>query len=118
MKTLEIKGIKVHIDDEDLAKALEESVAEKSEAAGEAVKPSNDVVSEQEAEILLKELEEWLAAGRSHVLNQARKELRKQYVGVGGCARLLFPSGLGLGRPRLLPLQFPASLRCLALLLG
>jgi hypothetical protein len=98
MKTLEIKGIKVHIDDEDLAKALEESVAEKSGAAREAVNPSNDVVSEQEAEILLKELEEWLAAGRSHVLNQARKELRKQYVGVGDAAPAV-PFGSRVGAP-------------------
>lgn len=98
MKTLEIKGIKVHIDDEDLAKALEESVAEKSEAAREAVNPSNDVVSEQDAEILLKELEEWLAAGRSHVLNQARKELRKQYVGVGDAAPSI-PFGSRIGAP-------------------
>jgi hypothetical protein len=101
MKTLEIKGVKVHIDDEDLAKALEESVAGKSEGAKGAVNPSNDVVSEQEAEILLKELEEWLAAGRSHVLNQARKELRKQYVGVvgGGDATPAVPFGSRIGAP-------------------
>lgn len=98
MKTLEIKGIKVHIDDEDLAKALEESVAEKGEAAKETVNPSNDVVSEQDAEILLKELEEWLAAGRLHVLNQARKELRKQYVGVGDAAPAV-PFGSRVGAP-------------------
>jgi hypothetical protein len=98
MKTLEIKGIKVHIDDGDLAKALEESVAEKKEAAREAVSPSNDVVSEQDAEILLKELEEWLAAGRSHMLNQARKELRKQYVGVGDAAPSV-PGGFRVGAP-------------------
>ena len=98
MKTLEIKGIKVHIDDEDLAKALEESAAEKNEAAREAVNPSDDVVSEQDAEVLLKELEEWLAAGRSHVLNQARKELRKQYVGVGDAAPAV-PFGSRIGAP-------------------
>jgi hypothetical protein len=99
MKTLEIKGIKVHIDDEDLAKALEESVVGKSEGAKGAVNPSNDVVSEQEAEILLKELEEWLAAGRSHVLNQARKELRKQYVVGGGEAAPAVPCGSRVGAP-------------------
>ncbi len=99
MKTLEIKGIKVHIDDEGLAKALEESVAEKSEAARETANPSDDVVSEQDAEILLKELEEWLAAGRSHVLNQARKELRKQYMVGGGDASPAVPFGSRIGAP-------------------
>ena len=98
MKALEIKGIKVYIDDEDLAKALGESVAEKGEAARETANPSNDVVSEQDAEILLKELEEWVAAGRSHVLNQARKELRKQYVGVGDAAPAV-PFGSRVGAP-------------------
>jgi len=92
MKTLEIKGIKVHIDDEDLAKALEESVAEKSEAA-------SDVVSERDAEILLKELEEWLAAGRSHVLNQARKELRKQFMVGAGDPSPAVPFGSRIGAP-------------------
>jgi uncharacterized coiled-coil protein SlyX len=98
MRTLDIKGIKVHIEDEDLAKALEESVAKEKRAAREDVNPSIDAVSERDAEILLKELEEWLAAGRSHVLNQARKELRKQYVGVGDATPAV-PFGSRIGAP-------------------
>jgi len=70
MKTFEIKGIKVHVEDEEMAKSLVES-----EPAPE--------VDEKDAEVLLKELEEWLAAGRSQVLNKAQKELRKQFVGAG-----------------------------------
>jgi gas vesicle protein len=69
MKTFEIKGIKVHVEDEELAKSLEPE-------------PEPEV-DEKDAEILLKELEEWLAAGRSQVLNKAQKELRKQWVGIG-----------------------------------
>jgi gas vesicle protein len=69
MKTFEIRGIKVHVEDEELAKSLEPE-------------PEPEV-DEKDAEVLLKELEEWLAAGRSQVLNKARKELRKQFVGAG-----------------------------------
>jgi hypothetical protein len=68
MKTFEIKGIKVHVEDEEMAKSLIEPEPE---------------VDERDAEVLLKELEEWLAAGRSQVLNKAQKELRKQFVGAG-----------------------------------
>jgi len=70
MKTFEIKGIKVHVEDEEMAKSLVESEPEPE-------------VDEKDAEVLLKELEEWLAAGRSQVLNKAQKELRKQFVGAG-----------------------------------
>jgi hypothetical protein len=69
MKTFEIKGIKVHVEDEEFAKSLEPE-------------PEPEV-DEKDAEVLLKELEEWLAAGRSQVLNKAQKELRKQFVGAG-----------------------------------
>ncbi|MDT7877090.1 MAG: hypothetical protein RQ862_00860 [Candidatus Caldarchaeales archaeon] len=69
MKTFEIKGVKVHVEDEELANSLEPELEPE--------------VDEKDAEVLLKELEEWLAAGRSQILNKARKELRKQFVGAG-----------------------------------
>jgi hypothetical protein len=85
MKTFEIKGIKVHVEDEELAKSLEPE-------------PEPEV-DEKDAEILLKELEEWLAAGRSQVLNKAQKELRKQWVGVGNTAPQVSP-GAGVVGPQ------------------
>ena len=80
MRTFEIKGLKVHVEDEEMAKAIVE-------------KEEN---SEEDAELLLKELEEWLAAGRSHIINKAQKELRKQWVGVGDAAPAV-PRGAVVG---------------------
>jgi hypothetical protein len=90
MKTFEIKGIKVHVEDEEMAKSLVESEPQ-PEPAPE--------VDEKDAEILLKELEEWLAVGRSQVLNKAQKELRKQWVGVGDAAPQV-PRGAGVIGPQ------------------
>jgi hypothetical protein len=84
MKTFEIKGIKVHVEDEELAKSLEPE-------------PEPEV-DEKDAEVLLKELEEWLAAGRSQVLNKAQKELRKQFV--GGDTAPQVPRGAGIVGPQ------------------
>jgi hypothetical protein len=92
MKTFEIKGIKVHVEDEEMAKSLLES-EQKPEPAPE------PEVDERDAEVLLKELEEWLAAGRSQVLNKAQKELRKQWVGVGDAAPQV-PRGAGVVGPQ------------------
>jgi hypothetical protein len=86
MKTFEIKGIKVHVEDEEVAKSLVEAEPEPE-------------VDEKDAEVLLKELEEWLAAGRSQVLNKAQKELRKQWVGVGDAAPQV-PRGAGVVGPQ------------------
>jgi hypothetical protein len=92
MKTFEIKGIKVHVEDEEMAKSLLES-EQKPEPAPE------PEVDERDAEVLLKELEEWLAAGRSQVLNKAQKELRKQFVGVGDSVPQV-PRGAGVVGPQ------------------
>jgi hypothetical protein len=92
MKTFEIKGIKVHVEDEEMAKSLLES-EQKPEP-----EPQREV-DERDAEVLLKELEEWLAAGRSQVLNKAQKELRKQWVGVGDAAPQV-PRGAGVVGPQ------------------
>jgi hypothetical protein len=86
MKTFEIKGIKVHVEDEEMAKSLVEAEPEPE-------------VDEKDAEVLLKELEEWLTAGRSQVLNKAQKELRKQWVGVGDAAPQV-PRGAGVVGPQ------------------
>jgi len=92
MKTFEIKGIKVHVEDEEIAKSLLEQ-ERKPEPEPE------PEVDERDAEVLLKELEEWLAAGRSQVLNKAQKELRKQWVGVGDAAPQV-PRGAGVVGPQ------------------
>jgi hypothetical protein len=92
MKTFEIKGIKVHVEDEEMAKSILES-ERKPEPEPE------PEVDERDAEILLKELEEWLAAGRSQVLSKAQKELRKQWVGVGDAAPQV-PRGAGVVGPQ------------------
>ena len=92
MKTFEIKGIKVHVEDEEMAKSLLEH-ERKPEPEPE------PEVDERDAEVLLKELEEWLAAGRSQVLNKAQKELRKQWVGVGDAAPQV-PRGAGVVGPQ------------------
>jgi hypothetical protein len=86
MKTFEIKGIKVHVEDEEMAKSLIEAEPEPE-------------VDEKDAEVLLKELEEWLAAGRSQVLNKAQKELRKQFVGIGDSIPQV-PRGAGVVGPQ------------------
>ncbi len=90
MKTFEIKGIKVHVEDEEMAKSILEP-EQKPEPQPE--------VDERDAEVLLKELEEWLAAGRSQVLNKAQKELRKQWVGIGDAAPQV-PRGAGVAGPQ------------------
>jgi len=82
MRTFEIKGIKVHVEDEELEKALAEPEPE---------------ITEEDATLLLKELEEWLTAGRLQVLNKASKELRKQFV--GGDAAPAVPRGAGVVGP-------------------
>jgi hypothetical protein len=86
MRTLEVKGIKVHVEDEELEKALAEPEPEPE-------------ITEEDATLLLKELEEWLTAGRLQVLNKASKELRKQMiVGVGDAAPQI-PRGAGAVGP-------------------
>jgi hypothetical protein len=92
MKTFEVKGIKVHVEDEEMAKSLLES-ERKPEPEPE------PEVDEKDAEVLLKELEEWLAVGRSQVLNKAQKELRKQWVGIGDAAPQV-PRGAGVVGPQ------------------
>jgi hypothetical protein len=86
MKTFEIKGLKVHVEDEEIAKSLAEPEPEPE-------------VDEKDAEVLLKELEEWLDAGRLQVLNKAQKELRKQFVGIGDSAPQV-PRGAGVAGPQ------------------
>jgi gas vesicle protein len=90
MKTFEVKGISVHVEDEGLAKSIAESETAPSE------------IDEKDAEVLLKELEEWLASGRSQVLNKAQKELRKQFMNWGDAAspygpQLSVPAGARVG---------------------
>jgi hypothetical protein len=88
MKTFEIKGIKVHVEDEEIAKSLTEPEPE-----------TETEVDEKDAEVLLKELEEWLDAGRLQVLNKAQKELRKQFVGIGDSIPQV-PRGAGVAGPQ------------------
>jgi len=84
MRTLEVKGIKVHVEDEELEKALAEPEPE---------------ITEEDATLLLKELEEWLTAGRLQVLNKASKELRKQMIVGVGDATPQIPRGAGAVGP-------------------